>query len=139
MDQASAAGVSRVVALSAMGVEHAPDDVGLGAMERAVRERSAHWTILRPTWFAQNFAEAFWYPTITEQGQIPTSAGPGRASFVDTRDIAAVAVTALRQDGHDGQAYTITGPEALSFAEVAAHISRAAAARCRPSMSSTSR
>ncbi|MCC8249704.1 NAD(P)H-binding protein [Saccharothrix luteola] len=117
--QAVAAGVRRIVLLSARGI---PSDDG---RERAVRESGVDWTILRPTWFSHNFSEDYFLPEILA-GEIVlpvgNGAGNGAHPFIDAQDIADVAVAALTQDGHAGVTYELSGPEALTFAEVVARI-----------------
>ena len=118
--QAVDAGVRRFVLLSAHGI---PSDDG---RERAVRESGVDWTILRPTWFAQNFSEDYFLPEILA-GEVAlpatsTGDGDGAHPFIDAQDIADVAVAALTQEGHAGVTYELSGPEALTFREVFARI-----------------
>ncbi len=124
---ARAAGVTRVVDLSAMGVEREAG-FGLRRVERLVEEAGVAWTHLRPNFFMQIFAGPPLLPVIRATGTIRMPAADARLSYVDTRDIAAVAVAALTEAGHAGHAYTLTGPEALDHAEVAARLSAAAGA-----------
>ncbi|GAA1798896.1 NAD(P)H-binding protein [Luedemannella flava] len=112
----------RLVLLSAYGVDRA-DGSGPRKAEQAVQDSGLDWTILRPNWFLQNFSDGIFAPGIRERRVIEAPAGDGLVSFVDTRDIAAVAATALTGDGHTGEGYTITGPTAVTFADVAAAIS----------------
>jgi uncharacterized protein YbjT (DUF2867 family) len=121
--EAVAAGVRRLVLLSAPGVE-TDDDHPLRAAEQAVRGSGAEWTIVRPTWFAQNFSEAFFLPGILE-GTLTLPTGDGRTPFVDAEDIAEVAASALTEDRHGGQVYELTGPRAISFGEAAGLIGEA--------------
>jgi uncharacterized protein YbjT (DUF2867 family) len=121
--EAVRAGVRRLVLLSAPGVD-ADDHHPLKAAERAVRDSGADWTILRPTWFSQNFSEAFFRPAVLA-GTLSLPTGEGRAPFVDAEDIADVAVAALTEDGHAGQVYELTGPRAIGFGEAAELIGRA--------------
>ncbi|GAA2993869.1 NAD(P)H-binding protein [Kitasatospora albolonga] len=121
---AAASGVERLVLLShrdwvaAEGEEKLP-------CERAVRESGAEWTLLKPAWFAQNFdEEAFWLEQVLD-GALVMSTGTGLEPFVDADDIADVAVAALTEDGHAGEAYELSGPRLLSLAQVAEEISRA--------------
>ncbi|WP_246096072.1 NAD(P)H-binding protein [Streptomyces botrytidirepellens] len=124
-------GVERVVLLSGRGVD-VPGYSGeaniAGAThvdgEAAVRDSGIAWTILRPTWFAQNFSEGSFLDAILA-GELRLPAGEGAASFVDAEDIAAVAVAALTEDGHDGQTYELSGPRALTIADAVAEISNA--------------
>ena len=120
VDAARRAGVRRIVRLSVL----AADDSTVSLLrshrqaEQYVRKSGLGYTFLRPNAFMQNLGTAD-LPTIRQQGAIFNSAADGRVSFVDTRDIAAVAVAALRDERHVGQTYDLTGPEALSYSEVA--------------------
>ncbi|MFD8997068.1 NmrA family NAD(P)-binding protein [Streptomyces abikoensis] len=121
--QAVDLGVRRLVVLQA----RVTDTVGgksLVAGERAVRESGAEWTLLRPNWFAQNFDEGVLLDGILA-GELTLPAGSGREPFVDAEDVAAVAVTALLEDGHGGQVHELSGPRALSFDEAVGEIARA--------------
>ncbi|MET9231905.1 NmrA family NAD(P)-binding protein [Lentzea sp. NPDC003310] len=109
-------GVSRLVLLSMRG---APDD---DPFEAAVKGSGVEWTVLRPTWFMQNFDEDIFAPSV-EQGEFALPAGDGVHPFIDVVDIAEVAVAALTRPGHHGQTYDLSGPEALSFPEMLARIS----------------
>lgn len=120
---AVAAGVRRLVLLSAPGVD-ADDSHPLRAAEQAVRGCGAEWTILRPTWFSQNFSEGFWLPGVLG-GTLSLPTGDGRAPFVDAADIAAVAVSALTEERHNGQVYELTGPRAISVGEAVGLIGEA--------------
>lgn len=123
VDHAVAAGVSRLVLLSAprAGEEGHP----LHAAEQAVRGSGVGWTILRPQWFAQNFSEGPWAPGIRD-GVLSLPAGDGAAPFVDAEDIADVAAAALTGDRHHGEVYDLTGPRAVGFGEAVDVIARAA-------------
>ncbi|MEU9111392.1 SDR family oxidoreductase [Streptomyces sp. NPDC048483] len=124
MAEAVAAGVRRLVLLSAHGVGHADDSHPLKAAEQAVRGCGIDWTILRPDWFSQNFSESSWLPGILE-GTLSLPTGDGRTPFVDAEDIAEVATASLTEDRHSGQIYQLTGPRAISFGEAADLISKA--------------
>ncbi|MCP2094424.1 Uncharacterized conserved protein YbjT, contains NAD(P)-binding and DUF2867 domains [Actinosynnema pretiosum] len=131
VERAVARGVRRIVLASGRGVDVPgyvlePDwlDALLDA-ERSTREISPEWTIVRPGWFAQNFSEGFFADAV-RAGEIRLPAGDQAASFVDADDIAEVVVAALTGDGHSGQVYELSGPRALTLAEVAATISGAA-------------
>ncbi len=86
--------------------------------EKIVEESGIPYTFVRPTGFMQNFSN-FYAQTIEEQNAIYTSAGEGKVSWVDARDVATVAVEALTGDGHEGKIYPITGPEAISYYQAA--------------------
>jgi hypothetical protein len=77
--------------------------------------------IVRPNLFQQNVTEST-IPSIDGNGQFYLDAGPARISMVDTRDVAAVAAVALTGPGHAGVTYDVTGPEALSYHDVAAKL-----------------
>jgi uncharacterized protein YbjT (DUF2867 family) len=84
----------------------------------------AEWTIVRCSWFAQNFSEAFLLHGVLA-GEVALPAGDVPEPFVDVEDIADVATAALTQDGHHGQIYELTGPRALRFDEAVAEIAAA--------------
>jgi (4-alkanoyl-5-oxo-2,5-dihydrofuran-3-yl)methyl phosphate reductase len=85
------------------------------AGEKLIESSGIPWTFVRPTGFMSN---AFgWAETIKTQGAVYSPGGTGKLSVVDPRDIAAVAVKALTERGHEGKAYDVTGPQALSTAE----------------------
>lgn len=117
LERARAAGVRRAVMLSARGAEFAPGNP-LFAAEEVVRGSGLDWTILRPAWFDQNFTEAYFVPG--EDGVVAAPAGDGRHPFVDLDDVAAVAAAALTDPRHAGRTHELSGPEALTFAEVVA-------------------
>ncbi|MER7134615.1 NmrA family NAD(P)-binding protein [Streptosporangium saharense] len=134
LDAAAVAGARRVVLLSAFGVDQAPAEDPLRRIERVVEEAGMPSTILRPGTFMQNFSEKHWSnldATIRERDEIAMPGGDALVSYVSTHDIAAVAAVALTEDGHDGKAYSLTGREALTLAEVAHHISVAAGRQVR--------
>ncbi|WP_158891871.1 NAD(P)H-binding protein [Amycolatopsis anabasis] len=109
-----ARGVRRIVLLSGRGIEAFGESQLIA--ERAVRESTVDWTILRPAWFDQNFDEGFFRDPLLA-GQLALPVGQGREPFIDARDIADVAVAALTGSRHAGQIYELTGPRSLTFAE----------------------
>jgi len=113
-------GVRRLVLLSGRGEEGAL----LGEM--AVQESGAEWTILRSTWFSQNFSEGFFLDQV-RSGEVALPAGSVKEPFVDAEDIADVAVAALTEHRHGGEVYELTGPRLLTFAEAIEEIAEAAA------------
>jgi uncharacterized protein YbjT (DUF2867 family) len=131
LDRAQAAGVRHVTYLSARGVDQAPPELGLRAIEKDLESRSSlTYSILRPAWFMQDFDESFFQPAIAADGSIVAPAGDGAEPFIHVDDIADVAVaTLLAPAEHDRAEYTLSGPEALTFAEVAEKISAAAGRR----------
>jgi uncharacterized protein YbjT (DUF2867 family) len=120
VDAARAAGVKKLVKLSALGVENT--DTPLRQVERHVEASGIPFTILRPSWFFQNFSTSS--AGALREGTLAEPAGTRRTAFIDARDIAEVAAEALTRPGHDGKAYTLTGPELLDRAEIAATVAR---------------
>lgn len=112
LKDAKAAGVARVVLLSSQGVVTRPQSGSHGdtgkAIEDAVRESGLDWTILRPGGFASN-AYA-WVESVRAQRAVAAPFGDVGLPFIDPDDIAGVAAAALREDGHAGQTYELTGP-----------------------------
>lgn len=125
LDQAEREGVRHVTFLSAYGIEHAPPQVALRAVELDLASRSSlTHAIVRPAWFMQNFSESFLKPVADE---IVVPCGTGAEAFVHAEDIAAVAAATLSDPArHAGRAYAPTGPDALTFEEAADRLSRAA-------------
>ncbi len=115
------AGVQRAVLLSARGVDKAPEN-GMFRSEQALAATGLPTVIVRPTWFAQNFTESFFAPSIRADGVLVAPAGDGANAFIDADDIAAVAVAGLTGATPAG-AYDLSGPRALSFTEAAAVLS----------------
>lgn len=126
LDLAARAGVSRLVALSSLGVEFPgePTHSGRRQLEQQILQSPIPSTILRPTGFAQNFSEGFLLPGVLT-GTVMTATADGAVAFIDADDIAAVAATALTQDGHANTQYALTGPQPLTAAEALATISQA--------------
>lgn len=115
---AASAGLQRLVLLSGRG-----EDAALHA-EHLVRDAFPATTVVRCSWFMQNFTEGQFLPAVLDREiALPVDGVP--EPFVDCDDIADVAVAALTQDGHAGVEYELTGPRALTFAEAAAAIGSA--------------
>ena len=125
LDRAEKAGVRHLTFLSAFGVEHAPREVALRAVEMDLASRASFsHSILRPAWFMQNFSESFLKP-VTDEIVVPC--GTGAEAFVNAEDIASVAASTLSDPlRHAGRAYAPTGPESLTFEQAASLISIAA-------------
>lgn len=116
VDAAVRVGVERCVVLSVLGAERNPL-LPHRRLERHVASTPLDWTVLRPSFFTQNLTEV--HGRDLRHGVLSVPAGDGETSFIDARDVAAVAAVALTEPGHDGAAYDLTGPEALTYAEVA--------------------
>jgi uncharacterized protein YbjT (DUF2867 family) len=115
---ASAAQLERLVLLSGRGEEEAQ------RAEAVIRNSGLGWTIVRATWFAQNFSEGNFVDDVLA-GTVALPVGDVLEPFVDADDIADVAVAALTDDRHVGQIYELTGPRLLTFADAVAEISSA--------------
>jgi uncharacterized protein YbjT (DUF2867 family) len=115
---ARAIGVKHLVLLSGRGEEEAQ------ACEAIVRESGINWTIVRASWFNQNFSEGA-FVEMVQTGTITLPDVSTPEPFVDVDDIAEVVVAALTQPGHTGELYEVTGPRMLSLAEVAEELSTA--------------
>ena len=124
--QATEAGVGRFVALSGRSVDVFPGQFfqGMAAAEHAVRDSGVEWTIIRPNNFSQNFSEDIWREPLL-QGRLTLPAGTVPEPFVDAQDIADVAAVLLTSAGHHGQAYTLSGPKAITFEAAVATIAKA--------------
>ncbi|HWC78367.1 MAG TPA: NAD(P)H-binding protein [Pseudonocardiaceae bacterium] len=113
-------GVRRVVLLGSSAVpEGGP---ALGELHALVHNMIPEWTVLRPSWFMQNFTGAHPVAQGVRAGEIVTATGDGRVGFVDADDIATVAVRALTDPTPHNTEHLITGPEALNYADAAAII-----------------
>jgi len=112
---AVAAGIKRLVLLSGRGESNAETS------EAIVRAAPLETTIVRASWFNQNFSEGQFRDSVLS-GFVTLPAGNRREPFIDVEDIADVAVAALTERGHDDEIYEVTGPRLLSFAEAAAEI-----------------
>lgn len=118
VNQAVASGVQRLVLLSGRGEAEAR------RAEHVIQTSGLIWTILRCSWFAQNFSENFMVDAV-RAGTLALPAGDVREPFLDVEDIADVAFAALTEDGHAGQLYELTGPRLLSFADAVNEIATA--------------
>ena len=128
LDQAEAAGIRHVTLLSTYNGDRAPREIDIAAVEAdlAAREAFTH-SILRPAWVMQNFTDDH-LPVIN--GTLTVPSGGGGEAFVDAADIAAVAAETLLNPGaHAAARYALTGPQALTFDDVAATIAAVSSAR----------
>lgn len=121
---ATDAGVNKLVLLAGRG------EPAARAAEDVVRRSGARWTIVRASFFAQNFSEDHLYEPIVA-GELALPAGDVAEPFVDADDIADVVTAALLDERHDGQTYDVTGPRLMTFADAVAEISVAAAREVR--------
>ena len=118
-DAAVAAGAEHVVFSSVAGAD-TNRIVPHHRVETHLRDHVPSWTILRPGFFAQNLEDSY-RRDIVDDDRIYLPAGTGRVAFIDTRDIGAAAATVFADpEPHRGNGYTLTGPRAVTFEEVAA-------------------
>ncbi len=122
IDAINGAGIKRVVFISAYGVDH-NDAAPLRKIELKLINDGFNYTILRPNFFMENFTSGFAVGPLEHDGIVLSSAGEGAIAFVSIDDIAEVVTKVLDAAGHENQAYTLTGPEALSHGDVARIIS----------------
>jgi uncharacterized protein YbjT (DUF2867 family) len=124
IDAAYAAGVEHVVFLSVAGADRMKW-VPHHEVEQHLLASGRGWTVLRPGFFAQNLAEAY-RRDVLEDGRLHVPAGAGRVAFLDVRDIGAVAARVFAApERFRGQALTLTGPEAVTFDQVAGLLTEA--------------
>jgi uncharacterized protein YbjT (DUF2867 family) len=120
--EAAFAAPRKVVLQSADGVQF-NDQAPLRQVEMLIEASGHPYVLMRPNWFMDNF-HTFWHTPIQASGVIPLPAGDSRSAFIDALDIADAASAALRSNQFDGQAFSLTGPEALTYAEAAEILSR---------------
>lgn len=123
-DLAVGMGVRRLVLLSGRGEHEAQ------RCEQIVKQSGAQWTVLRCSWFNQNFSENYLLEPILA-GEVALPAPDIGEPFVDADDIADVAVAALTEDKHAGELYELTGPRLMTFAQAIAEIGRASGKEIR--------
>lgn len=118
VEKAKRAGVQRLVILSGRGEPEAQ------ACEKIVQQSGLEWTVVRASWFYQNFSEAAFLDMVLA-GTITLPAGDQLEPYVDADDIADVVVAALTQDHHNGEVYEVTGPRLMTLSDLAADLSAA--------------
>lgn len=125
IDAARAAGISLLVRSSIIGADRNTPAEFVNAhtqCDEYLQQSGLNYVIVRPNLFLQNVPEST-IPSIDADGNFYVDAGDARISMVDTRDVAAVASVVLTEGGHEGGQYDVTGPEALSYQDVAAKLS----------------
>ncbi|WP_067893553.1 NmrA family NAD(P)-binding protein [Nocardia vaccinii] len=119
LQRARTGGVRRAVLLSSSAIPEGGPAVG--TVHQALPDLFEQWAVLRPSWFMQNFTGTHAHAhSIREDGTIWTATDTGRVGFIDAEDIAAVAVHALTDRTAPNTDLVLTGPEALSYDDVAA-------------------
>lgn len=124
VEAAKAVGIHHIVKQSVMGAEDESFSLALvhRPVEKAIESSDMAWTFLRPNSFMQNVV-TFMSETIKAEGAFYSASGGAKIAHVDVRDIATVAVKALTEPTHVGQAYTLTGAEALTYDDLANELS----------------
>ncbi len=122
---AKRAGIKHVVKLSVFAPQpDCPSDIVQNHLrvERVLEASGVAWTHLRPNSYMQNFF-TYYFPVSQSRHRFQQCTGAGQMSLIDSRDISDVAAVVLTQQGHEGKVYDLTGPEPLSYAQVAARLS----------------
>ena len=122
IDQARAQGLRKVILMTAMGA-NADEAAPMRKTERYLEGSGLAFNIIRPNWFMQNF-HTYWIKGILEHGKIILPTGQAKGSFIDARDISAVAAKLLLRHDFDGRDFDLTGSVAMNHDQVAAILSR---------------
>lgn len=123
IDRLIDARVGRLVLLSAASLEEGGPM--MGGVHAYLAAQAPRWTVLRPSWFMQNFSEQHHRETIVSEDAIYSAAGDGRVGWIDADDIAAVAATVLADETRENGDLVLTGPQALNYGALAAELGRA--------------
>ncbi|BDA77536.1 NAD(P)-dependent oxidoreductase [Leptospira kobayashii] len=124
IEKAKQVKLKKVVLMTAMGVEFAPDEAPFRKTEILLEKSGLNWNIIRPNWFMQNF-HTFWIAGILSDKKIYFPAGNAKTSFIDSRDISSTAAKLLVSgDKFASQAFVLTGTKSLTHDEVASIISK---------------
>lgn len=115
-------GLRRIVLMTAMGA-NVDDSLPLRRAELALEGSGLPWNVIRPNWFMQNF-HTYWLHNLLAHRRIRLPVGDARCSFIDARDIAAVAASLLGREDMANKDFDLTGGQALSHGDVAAILSR---------------
>lgn len=129
INAAKAAGVEQIVFLSIVGVEK-NSLVPHHKIEQSILASGLDWTFLRASFFMQNLNTTH-RTEIQERSEIAVPVGSSKTSFIDVRDIGAIAARTLTEDGHRNHAYTLTGAEALDYYQIAEIMSSVLGKRIR--------
>lgn len=124
IQEAKRRGLKKVVLMTAMGA-NANEAAPFRKAELELERSGLSYNIIRPNWFMQNF-NTFWITGIRQSGEILLPAGKAKTSFIDARDISAVAMKLLTTDQFNNRDFDLTGPVALDHDEVASQIAAAA-------------
>lgn len=123
IQEAKRRGLKKVVLMTALGA-NASEETPFRRAEVELEKSGLNYNIIRPNWFFQNF-NSYWVEGIKSQNKILVPAGTAPVSFIDTRDIASVAVTLLTSDNYSNRDFDLTGPDSVNHDQVAKSISQA--------------
>jgi uncharacterized protein YbjT (DUF2867 family) len=123
IQEAKRRGLQKVVLMTAMGADM-NDAAPMRKAEIELENSGLAYNIIRPNWFMQNF-NSFWVQSIREQGKILLPAKQAKVSFIDSRDISAVAAKLLTSNDRNNRAFNLTGARAIHHSQVADEISKA--------------
>ncbi|MBM9501046.1 NAD(P)H-binding protein [Leptospira sp. 201903071] len=124
LEKAKSKNLKKIVLMTAIGVEHSPEDVPLRKLEITLKNSGVPYNIIRPNWFMQNF-QTFWLSGILKDKKIYFPGGQAKTSFIDARDIASSAVSLLLDDSSNGKEFALTGKDSVTHDEVAQKLSKA--------------
>jgi uncharacterized protein YbjT (DUF2867 family) len=128
IDAAAATGMRRIVKLSSIAAEPGAPVAFWdwhGRVERHLRQSGVSWTVLRSSVYMTNVLAGA--DQVALEGRLYAPAGDARIAMIDPRDVGAAGASALTTSGHDGRTYVLTGPQAMTYAQVAAELSAATA------------
>ncbi|MCV0425398.1 MAG: ergot alkaloid biosynthesis protein [Roseibium sp.] len=117
LEAAIKAGVSRFVLLSASSLDE--NGPMMGAVHAWLRQNAQEWSVLRPSWFMQNFSEGQHLDPIRNEASLFSATEDGRVGFIDAEDIANCAATLLAAPSVDNTDHILTGPDAITYGDVA--------------------
>ena len=120
VDSAKAEGVKQIVYMSSVEADEectSPIPKLHWDTEVYIKDSGLQWTMIKPNFYMQNFIGSA--KTIVEQNKFFLPMSDGKTGMIDTRDVGKVIAKVLSEEGHEGQSYQITGPETLSFYNVA--------------------
>ncbi|WP_258054613.1 SDR family oxidoreductase [Streptomyces sp. Ru71] len=126
IDAAALAGVRQIVVMSTVGAEAGSQTVFFdqhGRIEEHAQDSGVPTVVLRSSHLMSNIRASA--DSIKQAGRFFLPAGDARIAMIDPRDVAAVATLVMETSDHDGRTYLLTGPEAITYGEVAEHLSHA--------------
>ena len=125
VEAAKAGRVRHIVKLSVWGADQEAFVLAKvhRSVEKVIESSGIAWTFIRPNGFMQNIVN-YMGGTIKSEGAFYSAIGEAKISHVNVHDIAAVAVKTLTEPGHEGKAYTLSGPQALTYADIATELSK---------------